>query len=175
MTIENIHAPQGRVPVAASSLALPPSSSRPDSRPDFARGFGLDVPEEDEEPEEFVVIATDASQEVNGMVSTDDGRADGEQGEEQDGMTTVAHSAHHSRHVSNAMSVGSIQGVLNAPSSDWSGLPASRSLVGNPDIDDLDQDAIGEWTGSEDLHHSDMSDDEVCTLLRTMRQELTNI
>jgi hypothetical protein len=63
---ENIHAPQGRVPVTASSLALPPSSSRPDSRPDFARGFGLDVPEEEEEPEEFVVVATDASQEVNG-------------------------------------------------------------------------------------------------------------
>lgn len=51
--LDNIHAPQGRVPVTASSLALPPSLSRPDSRPDFARGFRSDVQEE-EEPDEVI-------------------------------------------------------------------------------------------------------------------------
>lgn len=168
MLVENIHAPQGRVPVAASSLTLPSSSSsRPDSRPDFARGFGLEVPEEEEEMEEFVVIPTDASQEVNGIASIDDGRA--EQAEEQDGMTTVAQSTLHSRQVSNAMSVGSAQGISNITAVEWL---KARSPIGNPDIDELDQDAMGEWTGSEDLQPGDMSEDEVSTLLCGMRHEL---
>ena len=46
----NLHAPQGRVP---AQLTVPSSSSRPESRPDFARGFGLDIPEEEEEEEEI--------------------------------------------------------------------------------------------------------------------------
>jgi hypothetical protein len=61
--LDNIHAPQGRVPVTASSLALPPSLSRPDSRPNFARGFRSDVPEEDIHnlPELFPTVRTKSS------------------------------------------------------------------------------------------------------------------
>ena len=44
-----IFAPQGRVP---AQLNVPSAPSRTESRPDFARGFGLDIPEEEEEEEE---------------------------------------------------------------------------------------------------------------------------
>jgi hypothetical protein len=44
-----IYAPQGRVP---AQLSVPSVPSRSESRPDFARGFGLDIPEEEEEEEE---------------------------------------------------------------------------------------------------------------------------
>ena len=58
-----IHAPQGRVPTSVASLAPPQVASRPESRPDFLRGFGVDIPEEEEpeeeepEQEEVVVLA----------------------------------------------------------------------------------------------------------------------
>ncbi|KAG1881013.1 uncharacterized protein F5891DRAFT_1204284 [Suillus fuscotomentosus] len=55
--IEGIHAPQGRVPVSVPSL-IPPGISRESSRPDFIRGFGLDIPEEEELPEEEVLADT---------------------------------------------------------------------------------------------------------------------
>lgn len=158
--LENIHAPQGRVPVTALSLTLPPSLSRPESRPDFARGFGLDVPEE-EEPDEFVGDARDPSHEIDNIFQVGD--ADGyEHGkdhmQEQDGMTTVAQSRFHSRHVSNALSLGSVGGLAAPNGLD---MESAKIVAGNSDIDDLDQDAIGEWTGSEDIHLSDISDDEV--------------
>jgi hypothetical protein len=150
--LENIHAPQGRVPVSASSLALP--SSRPESRPDFALGFGLEVPEE-EEPEEFVTESPEVPEDV--LEACDAG---GYEQDEEDGTTTVAQSRLHSRHVSNALSLGSVGGrelvALNSL-----GVAPARTEVGKPEIDDMDQDAIGEWTGSEDLHLSDVSEDEV--------------
>jgi hypothetical protein len=42
-----LHAPHARAAVSISSLQG--NGSRPGSRPDFIRGFGLDIPEEDEE------------------------------------------------------------------------------------------------------------------------------
>lgn len=178
--LENIHAPQGRVPVTASSLALPPSLSRPDSRPDFARGFGLDVPEE-EEPEESEVPTS----ENNGTDRADDGDADidesvnGNQMEdeidEQDGATTVAQSRLHSRHVSNALSLGSVGGVEASLIADGPGIMRSSTPNGNAEFDELDQDAIGEWTGSEDQNLSDMSEDEVCVFKLSSKLVLTGL
>jgi hypothetical protein len=109
--LDNIHAPQGRVPVMASSLALPPLS-RPDSRPDFARGFRSDVPEE-EKPDEVI----DASRQVDSPLEAGDaGGYEQDQEEEQDGTTTIAQSRLHSRHVLNALSLGSVgRGVLQYP------------------------------------------------------------
>lgn len=163
MPLEAIHAPQGRVPVTAASLSLPSTMSRPDSRPDFVLGFGVDVPEEREEDlEEFVVVAPGVSQEVNG--EADDGYEEEEydgqeqdhetdvEGDETDGMSTAAQTRYHSRHVSNALSLGSVGGALDLD------LPRPPRFDEDPD-----QDAIGEWTGSEDLHF-DGSGDEVCTL-----------
>lgn len=168
----NIHAPQGRVPVTASSLALPPSLSRPesrDSRPDFARGFGLDVPEEsEEEMEEFVVPAPEASEEVNGVAENEQADDEGyteEVVEDQDGATTVAHSRLHSRHVSNALSLGSVGGVEDGLASDGRDFIRSSTPNGQVEFDDMDQDAIGEWTGSEDQNLSDLSEDEVSAFL----------
>lgn len=160
--LEEIHAPQGRVPVAAASLSMPPTLSRPDSRPNFALGFGLQVPQEaEEEEEEYLIVAPEADQEING----DDGyeqegyddpeeQEEDEQEEEEDhdtdleeerdGMTTAGNSRLHSRHVSNALSLASVGG----------------NSLAREFAEDLDQDAIGEWTGSEDLHFD--SGDEVC-------------
>ena len=36
-----------------------------------------------------------------------------------------------------------------------------RSPVGNPNIDDLDKEVVGEWTGSEDVTVCFDSDDKV--------------
>lgn len=167
--LDNIHAPQGRVPVTAASLALSQSSSRPDSRPDFSRGFGLDVPEEEEEePEEFTIADTEAAEQVDNLVETDDGAADElgseDQVEEQrDGATTVSQSRLHSRHVSNALSLGSVGGIEQVLVGDPD-MMRSSTPNGHLEFDDLDQDAIGEWTGSEDQNLSDVSEDEVCVL-----------
>jgi len=158
--LENIHAPQGRVPVTASSLTLPPSS-RSDSRPDFARGFGLDVPEVDE-PEEFIADSLENSEDMFEVGDAGGYEQDDEQAEDQDRMTPVAHSRFHSRHVSNALSLGSVGGRGElAAAVDRLDILSVGAVVGNPEIDDMDQDAIGEWTGSEDIHLSDMSEDEV--------------
>ena len=168
--LENIHAPQGRVPVTASSLALPPSLSRPNSRPDFARGFGLNVPEE-EEPDELVVDAPETSHEIGDAFGADiGGYEQDEEVQDQDGVTTVAQSRFHSRQVSNALSLGSVGGGAGFTSMNGLDTVPARIDVGNPDIDDLDQDAIGEWTGSEDIHLSDMSDDEVCECFGSMHE-----
>lgn len=162
-TVEGLHAPQGRVPVTAASFGPP---SRGDSRPDFSRGFGLDVPEEEEEPEEKPYVASeDVTDEGAPLDGTDEfGEYDGD--DNQDGMTTAAQSRLHSRHVSRLsdfshQSAGSFARDLLREGAD---IVPLRSPVGNPAVDDLDQDAIGEWTGSETeehLHTAETSEDEV--------------
>ncbi|KIJ60084.1 hypothetical protein HYDPIDRAFT_99380 [Hydnomerulius pinastri MD-312] len=158
--LEGIHAPQGRVPMSIPALA-PPSISRGSSRPDFIRGFGVDIPEEEEPQEEEAPLQVDEDQnvanEVEGLT-----RTDSQGGTEPDGMTTVAQSRLHSRHVStlsNALSLRSVGGIHDGAMPEQVDIVPIRSPVGNPGIDDLDKDAVGEWTGSEDLR-LDESDDE---------------
>jgi len=173
---EGIHAPQGRVPVAVSSLAPPLSAVQPDSRPDFTRGFGLDIPEEDEADEELAVHQDGETSPVSddGDASREDNAddTDGEGGEQQEGMTTASQSRLHSRHVSRlsaALSLHSVGGlvddVLNART-DLEG--PIRDLDADPDDtqEDMDlEDAVEEWTGSEDLYMGETSeDDEVSRL-----------
>jgi hypothetical protein len=127
--------------VTISSLAPPSLTSRPNSRPDFTRGFGLDIPEEDE-PEGNTSRIQDDTIET----------------EAQDGLTTVAHSRHHSRHLSHlsaALSLRSVGGTA-------AGAPNEREDPCSPirNSDDLGQDGAEEWTGSEDLHDI-TEDDEV--------------
>lgn len=157
--IEGILAPQGRVPVSISSLA-PPSISRGSSRPDFVRGFGIDIPEEEEPQEEEPHPDTDMEER---SPDDEDGlgvvRAPSQPNTEPDGATTVAQSTLHSRHVSRlsrALSLYSVGGIHDSEQVD---MVPIRSPVGNPTVDDLDKEAVGEWTGSEDVRLD--SDDEV--------------
>ncbi|KAJ7451127.1 hypothetical protein FB451DRAFT_1284789 [Mycena latifolia] len=146
---EPIHAPQGRVPVSMPSLAAPLSLSRPesrDSRPDFTRGFGLDVTEEEDETEE--------EGEGHDSFATNDGdNADGEDSEgEGEGLRTARHSRHVSR-LSGALSLRSVGGVVG---DNLNGHAHERTDLAPGDASqdmDLDQEAVAEWTGSEDQEH----------------------
>ncbi|EIW65282.1 uncharacterized protein TRAVEDRAFT_68801 [Trametes versicolor FP-101664 SS1] len=174
---ETIHAPQGRVPTNVASLAPPPSQSRPESRPDFMRGFGVEIPEE-EEPEEVphgqeevqedeaVVETAEADMSMASVEETD-------QEDEQDGLSTVAQSRIHSRHISKlsvALSLRSVGGMVDddgtipehevVPVRSPTGEMEVEDLDGDGDVD-ADQEAVGEWTGSEDLRTGpETSDDE---------------
>lgn len=142
---------------------VPPSISRGSSRPDFIRGFGLDIPEEEEPQEEEPLPKTEVEQ-----LSPDneDGlglvRPPSQPTTEPDRMTPLAQSRLHSRHISrlsHALSLHSVGGIHDMAVSEQVDMVPIRSPVGNPTIDDLDQEAVGEWTGSEDVRLD--SDDEV--------------
>jgi hypothetical protein len=161
--VDGIHAPQGRAPVAFPSLSVPNGGfqSRPssrDSRPDFTRGFGLDIPEEDET--EAQTAAEEHSPVSNVVEEGSDLTA-----EQRDDLTTPAQSTHHSRHVSqlSAAFASRSLGGRQVEGSSNGHLHASIS----PHIDGGnaggDDEAVGEWTGSEDLRAgSEASEDEVC-------------
>ncbi|KAI0668722.1 hypothetical protein C8Q78DRAFT_979228 [Trametes maxima] len=170
--LETIHAPQGRVPANLSSLAPPAPQSRPESRPDFMRGFGVEIPEE-EEPEEVPIAreeplddatATESVADVS-MASAEEEETDLEG--DQDGLSTVAQSRIHSRHVSKlsvALSLRSVGGMVDESATimEREVVPV-RSPTGELEVEDLDadQDAVGEWTGSEDLRTgAETSEDE---------------
>ncbi|KAL1740766.1 hypothetical protein HDZ31DRAFT_76658, partial [Schizophyllum fasciatum] len=173
-----ILAPQGRVPLQPPRLAPPSLTSRPSSKPDFTRGFGLDIPEEAEEEEE---AEREYAKEANGDAREHEEEANGASGGAdysaattevdvkedrdhegddviRDAPTIVAQSRLHSRHVSRlsaALSLRSVGGVAADGLQDRSGH--------NPDASqDMDvDDAIAEWTGSEDVYNDvDSSDDE---------------
>ncbi|GJE94258.1 hypothetical protein PsYK624_104270 [Phanerochaete sordida] len=151
-----LHAPQGRVPTNVNSLNVPLPPSRPESRPDFMRGFGLDVTAEEEEPPEEEQLDDGELTDVPADVTeTTDEDILG------DGMTTAGQSRIHSRHVSKlsaALSLRSVgrneeQVILNNPTPPMASL---REPEGEPEV--FDTDAVEEWTGSEDMKET--SDDE---------------
>ncbi|KAI0638793.1 hypothetical protein C8Q77DRAFT_1183752 [Trametes polyzona] len=172
---ETIHAPQGRAPANFASLAPPPTASRPESRPDFMRGFGVDIPEE-EEPEEVPPPQDEDHQEdgdANDNAEADMSMASVEETDqegEQDGLSTVAQSRIHSRHVSKlsvALSLRSVGGMVDDNVIPEHEVVPVRSPTGELEVIDLDadmdadQEAVGEWTGSEDLRTGpETSDDE---------------
>lgn len=154
-----LHAPQGRMPTDVASLAPPTVLSRPESRPDFMRGFGLDATEEEEEPPEEPVLdseiateATDASggEQVDIVVT-------------EDGMSTVAQSRVHSRHVSKLSAALSLRAVGGRVEVADTQSVAETVPEGEPPAFDADDDPVAEWTGSEDMKTGvETSDDEVC-------------
>jgi hypothetical protein len=150
---------------------------RADSRPDFVRGFGLDVPEEtEEELEQEEMEAEQDNQDVPegheeerglaeashiALAGTDDtmdmeldvDEADAEVGS----ITTAAQSRVHSRHVSRLSATLSLLSVGGHVSDKERG--AARNVQGEGDLED---DAVGEWTGSEDLRTgAETTEDEV--------------
>ncbi|EMD41412.1 hypothetical protein CERSUDRAFT_79057 [Gelatoporia subvermispora B] len=162
---DNIIAPQGRVPANFATLAPPPTVSRPESRPDFLRGFGLDVTEEEEEPEE-AAEREDGEVELDSTHATANTTVREEIGDfEPDGTSTVAASRVHSRHVSRlsaALSLASVGGMADETvlaSSPRREVVPEQNLTEDVEVDDVD--ALGTWTGSEDLRTGEeTSEDE---------------
>ena len=159
------------------SLAPPAMPVRADSRPDFVRGFGLDVTEEAEEEEEEQAAEQDDERLPEGLeeeqvladashialaggddtmdMELDVDEADAEVGS----ITTAAQSRVHSRHVSRMSAAFSLRS-LNEHLGD-SELEVEQERRGERE-GDLEDDAIGEWTGSEDLHTgNETAEDEV--------------
>ena len=165
----SIYAPQGRAPV---HLSVPQTPSRAESRPDFVRGFGLDIPEE-EEPEEpprvpdtsvfesltFVEQEQPTHDESAAAVTSEPQATDAQSIEE---VKPTVHTRHTSR-ISVALSIGSTRQM--------------EAVVKNEDIDvqiqeeenvdtlhqqaTAESDAVDDWTGSEDVHSVRGSDDGV--------------
>jgi hypothetical protein len=150
------------------SLAPPAMPARADSRPDFIRGFGLDVPDEAEEEqeetesdeedvteilEEEPMLAEVSHIAVTGADDTIDMELE-EEDAEVGNITTAAQSRVHSRHVSQlsaALSLRSVGGRVDYQA-DHNGQAERES----------EDDSIGEWTGSEDLHTpTEFTEDEV--------------
>jgi len=167
---QGIIAPQGRAPVAPSSLVPSQGSSRPASRPDFIRGFGLDIPEEEEE-DACEHDAEDHLAHDNAGVSQES--MDLDEVEERDeellaleGTVTAYQSRLHSRHVSKLSAALSIRsaGALGDDAFDRDeDVGPSVNVVDRVEgagQEDMDlEDVIGEWTGSEDVYPDETSEE----------------
>ncbi|KAH9992519.1 hypothetical protein BJV74DRAFT_962454 [Russula compacta] len=151
------------------SLAPPTMPARADSRPDFLRGFGLDVPEETEEEseqeeeveadqdedlpegqEEELALAEVSHVALPGSDDTMDMELDIDEADAEVGSitTAAAHSRVHSRHVSRLSAALSLRSVAGHVSN--TELEAEHNSSSEREGDPED-DVIGEWTGSEDL------------------------
>ncbi|KAH6917642.1 hypothetical protein BKA70DRAFT_1368012 [Coprinopsis sp. MPI-PUGE-AT-0042] len=140
---------------------------RLDSRPDFIRGFGLEIPEE-EEPEEGdnVSVGSDHTDGNAGDTEEDVAGVEEEEDMELEGVPTASHSRLHSRRtsrhvsrVSAALSLRSIGGNHGAIEPHPEGyVPPEREVPS--DYEDVA--AVQEWTGSEEegYNAADTSDDE---------------
>lgn len=164
----HLHAPQGVVPLSLNMQSDTATTSSGPSRvastiPDFNRGFGLDIPEEDEEAletfEKGVAEGPIPQEGEEGMMDIED-----------DSTTAPAHSRHVSK-VSIALSLKSMGGRSgqmdiedgietieeNAPPElerpvEWNLETESsftRTALGPRDTE-VDPDPVGEWTASED-------------------------
>lgn len=180
---EGIHAPQGRVPVVVSSLA-PPQLSRPTSRPDFIRGFGLDITEEEEEEEESVAnkeeepmirAHTEFTQHEDVPHDTTEDIVDyGHTSAEQpNGSITASQSRLHSRHVSRLSAALSTRSAGNLDdeeivSEEDMTPPVNVDGVEDNEPEEMDlDDVVGEWTGSEDIYLDPSDTEGVCVLFKT--------
>ena len=140
--------PNEDCPPSKSPNSVGGPSSRPLSRPDFTRGFGLDIPEEEEPPEDADADIEEGADRGSDMDLVE-GEADAEVETEDDGVATL--NRIHSRHVSRLSATLSLRSVGRQPDP----LPDARDPVGNLMVDDLDliekeADGVAEWTGSED-------------------------
>jgi hypothetical protein len=179
-----IHSPDTRSdPGAPTDQSLAPSAmpTRVDNRPDFIRGFGLDVPEETDEEleqeqeqaekmeqdslegleeEEERALAEASHIALPGSDDTMDMDLDVDEADAEVGsITTAAQSRIHSRHVSRLSATLSLHSVGSHVGD--AGLEANLDEQGERE-GDLEDDAVGEWTDSEDLRTTtEMTEDEV--------------
>ena len=168
-----IHAPQGRVPMAAPPFAPPLSAVGGNkSHIDFIRGFGLETPlesEEETEPKDELEKVYDQHNDVQEMDPEE--RCTDEVVEVEDDSTTAPHSRLHSRHVSRisaALSLRSVGGNFTTQSQNLSEETEERSTF--QEHEEVPQhareqtaldDDVGEWTGSEDIYLDIDTSDEV--------------
>ena len=160
------------------SLAPPAMPARADSRPDFMRGFGLDVPEETEEEleqeqaeqdgqddseghEEERVLAEASHVALMGSDDTMDLDVD-EADAEVSSITTAAQSRVHSRHVSRLSASLSLL-TVGGHVSDREEIESDADAIEQGERGgDSEDDAVGEWTGSEDMRTTtETTEDEV--------------
>jgi hypothetical protein len=153
--------------------------ARADSRPDFVRGFGLDITEEAEEEEDEQddgnlpegheeeqavadashIALADADDSIDMELDVDD--MDAEVGS----IITAVQSRVHSRHISRLSAALSLQSVNEHLGDAESEGEQERQGEGEGEGDPED-DAIGEWTGSEDLRTgTEAAEDEVRNFL----------
>lgn len=127
---------------------LPPSEPRPLSRPDFTRGFGLDIPEEEEPPEE---ADADSEQGADQGSDTDLVEGEAEEGVETEDEGVAMLNRIHSRHVSRLSAALSLRSVgrQQDPIPD-AGSPAVNPMSDDLDLTEREADGVAEWTGSED-------------------------
>ncbi|EKM83395.1 hypothetical protein AGABI1DRAFT_65945 [Agaricus bisporus var. burnettii JB137-S8] len=147
-----------------STLAPPPPLSAiqpPENRPDFIRGFGLDIPEEEEPEEEEERRDSENDESVNPGIEIEIDEDVDKTHRSFSQHTSPFQSRRHSRHTSKLsahLSLGSFGGSDLAPS-----ILHKKSVNGSEDMhieneeshivtDDVD--AVREWTGT------DSSDDE---------------
>jgi len=171
----NIYAPQGRAPLTVTSLAPPLSAVRPENRHDFARGFGLDIPEENEPPELSVPNQITQADEGNhhavasiASIENDAQGIDVDEMQDEEDLATALQSRLHSRQVSHASAVPFGDGLTEEV--EEGDMVPLQNAIPVPKIDDLDQDAAEEWTGSEDLYMGvpGTPGEEVCLLIRVL-------
>ena len=174
----NIYAPQGRAPLTVTSLAPPLSAVRPENRPDFARGFGLDIPEEDEPPELSIpnrfTQADDGNLHAvasNASIENDAQEIDVDEMQDEEDLATALQSRLHSRQVSHASASLSVPfGDGLTEDVEEGDMVPLRNAIPVPKIGELDQDAAEDWTGSEDLYMGmpGTPGEEVCLLIRVL-------
>ncbi|KAG6902960.1 hypothetical protein C0995_008533 [Termitomyces sp. Mi166 len=162
--LQGVHAPQGRVPLTLNSFA-PSAASRPTSRPDFARGFGLDIPEEEEEGAENAGEEAN-EEELYEMIEYSSAHHSPRTERNVDETATASQSRFHSRHASKLSAALSVQ---SASALDVDHFIEEEDLGTRDDNFDteavdqennLDEDIVDEWTGSEDVYTGETSDDE---------------
>ena len=163
-------APRPTITIPQSKLSIAPSNSGPQNslanpalsavlprtRIDFARGFGLETPEEVEEEEEEksqpLEPQEEAKAERTDRIESEEiaVKVDDETAHSLDAATTTTapRTRIHSRHESKMSTSLSVPSRIRTP------------VVADVTTD-LEMDA-GEWTGSEDLYPSESSDNEVC-------------
>ncbi|KXN84795.1 hypothetical protein AN958_12089 [Leucoagaricus sp. SymC.cos] len=164
--LENVPPVQIKTSFATSAPPPPLSAVQPlEGRPDFIRGFGLDIPEEEEPEEEEEVREETRQDETDGEITQDMEIEVDDNGEKthrtQSHQTSPFQSKHHSRHVSKLsgahLSLGSFGGSDLAPSILHKDGQDSVDVDGQKEASHVamdDVDAVGEWTGT------DTSDDE---------------
>ena len=137
----NVDHPPSKSPNLTGGLG-----SRPLSRPDFTRGFGLDIPEEEEPPED-----ADNEQGTDQGSDMDLVEAEAEGGVETEDEGVEMLNRIHSRHVSRLSAVLSLRSVgrQQDPLPD-AGSPAMNLMFGDLDLTEKEADGVTEWTGSED-------------------------